>query len=473
MASLFDIGLVGTGVMGQSLARNMAGHGFRVMVYDRHPEKAEAFTKAFLEAGFGWQADLKSFAASLKKPRRVLCMVTAGAPVDEVIAALKPHLSPGDMIIDGGNSLYRDTMRREAELAKSGLHFVGAGVSGGEEGALRGPSIMPGGSKASWQAMKPIWEAIAAKDFAGQPCVGWMGENGAGHYVKMVHNGIEYAIMQMMAEAYDLLKRVYGFTPFQAAEVFEDWNRGLLKSYLFEIAVPVFSREDDLSKGALLDKILDRAGQKGTGRWVAQDALERGAVLSSITEAVFARSISSFKQDRVALSKHYPPVKPELPMPAEEFTEQLGQALYAANLISYAQGFELIRLAAAEEKWSVDLAEIARLWQGGCIIRAEVLKFIHKAFAGAEMRPFGLLYSSDVQAALHKHIKALRIVASAGALSGVPVPCLSSTLSFFDAAVSPVLPANFIQGLRDFFGAHTYERTDRPGTFHTPWSDLR
>lgn len=467
---LFELAVVGMGVMGQNLARNFASRKIRTVVYNRHPERAEAVIKAHGSDYLDFRKDLKSLVRDLETPRKILLMVKDGSPVDEMVAELLPHLSKGDMIIDSGNSNYKDTIRRSLALKRDGIEFVGMGVSGGEEGALKGPSIMPGGSGKTWEALAPFLEKIAAKDFGGMPCVTHIGPDGAGHYVKMIHNGIEYGVMQMMAEAYDLLKNLYGLSAPDIAKVFHGFNRGILKSYLFEIAVPVLARKDELSTGYLVDSILDRAGQKGTGRWAAGDALDRGMVLPSITEAVFARSLSAMKDQRVQLSKEYK--KPALTpaMAIGEFELLLEQALYAGMISAYAQGFELMRAAAQEQGWPLDFAEIARVWEGGCIIRAELLNFLHKAFVSAKGKPTHLFAIPAIRKALQEHLPAWRKTVALATESGVPTPALGTALNYFEGMTQAVVPANFIQGLRDYFGAHTYERTDREGIFHTPWN---
>lgn len=468
-----DVALIGLGVMGQSLARNIASRKFSTLVFNRTTATAETFIKEYGNKYLDYRTDLKTLVKNLKTPRKIIVMVNAGQPVDDVISHLLPLIDKGDVIIDAGNSNFGDSIRRAAELSKKGIEFIGMGVSGGEEGALRGPSIMPGCTARGWKLIKPIVEKIAAKDFKGKPCVTHVGSDGAGHYVKMVHNGIEYGVMQMMAEAYDLLRNVYGLSAPQIGKIFEKYNKGRLKSYLFEIAVPVLTRKDEFKKGYLLDYILDSAGQKGTGRWVAIDALERGVVLPTITESVYARSVSAFKADRVKLAKLFKKPKVKKPMPLATFTKLLEDALYAGMISSYAQGFELIRAAAKEQKWSINFAEVARIWEGGCIIRATLLNFLHKAFMSAKGKPVHLFEIKEVRKAMQTNLIALRKTVSVGAETGVPVPCLGVSLAYFESITSANLPANFLQGLRDFFGAHTYERVDKKCIFHTPWSNLK
>ncbi len=472
MTQKHDIAVLGLGVMGQSLARNIASRGFNTLVWNRHWEAAETFINTYGNDHLDYKKDLKAIAQELKSPRRFLLMVPAGQPVDDLIEALRPHLKKGDMVIDAGNSLYKDTIRRSKQLEKEGLHFVGMGVSGGEEGALRGPSIMPGGSKESWKALSPILKKIAAKDFSGKPCVTHVGEDGAGHYVKMVHNGIEYGIMQMMAEAYQILRKTYKLKPLAIAKIFKKYGRGRLRSFLFDIAVPVLERNDDFNKGQLIDYILDKAGQKGTGRWVALDALERGANLPTITMSVFARNISSQKDKRVKLANEYKITRKKPSLPLEKFITMLEGALYAGMISSYAQGFDLISIAAKEEGWKIDFAETTRIWEGGCIIRADMLAFLHKAFLKNKSGKIHMLEIESIRKALKKDLNAWRKVVSLGIETGIAVHCLGSALTYFDGMTTENGSANMIQGLRDNFGAHTYERTDKKGTFHTPWSNL-
>ena len=464
-----QIGLIGLAVMGMNLARNISGKGFTTIVYNRTSEKTKAFIHEFGNAHLRGEETLEGLVKNLETPRKIILLVKAGDPVEEVLHELLPLLEKGDTVIDCGNSNYQDTMRRSAFLSKKGMHFVGCGISGGEEGALHGPSLMPGGSNESWKFMKPIWESIAAKDFKGGPCVTHVGTDGAGHYVKMVHNGIEYAVMQMIAEAYDLLRHLYGLDPAQIADEFERFGAGRLQSYLFEIVVEVLRRKDDLAGGFLIDHILDKAEQKGTGKWTAIDALERGVGLSTLSEAVFARINSSEKNTRVELSKIYP--KPEV-QPVDVlgvFSKKLEQALYGGMLSAYAQGFELIKKAATENHWKVNLSEIARIWQGGCIIRAKILAFLTEVYKKSGTNKPHLLCLEDIKKSIQEALPDWRILVSESITSGVPAPALTSALQYIDAITTEKLPANLIQGLRDYFGAHTYERSDRDGSFHTDW----
>lgn len=466
----YDIAVIGLAVMGQNLARNLANKEFKVLTYNRSTEKAKKFIDEHGSDHLDYSETLEELVQNLKAPRKLLLMVKAGDPVDQVISQLTPLLDKGDIVIDGGNSNYHDTIRRTQALKKEGFHFVGMGVSGGEEGALNGPSLMPGGSKEAWEQLEPILKKIAAKDFEGRPCVTHVGTDGAGHYVKMLHNGIEYAVMQMMAEAYDMLKSLYHLKPDEIAEVFEDYNKAKLKSFLFEITVPVLSRPDDLGQGYLIDKILDKASQKGTGRWSAIDALEKGVTLSAVTAAVQARSLSSRKEDRVILSESFAAKIQQPNIDLTKFIPLLEDALYAGMICAYAEGLDLIAAAAKEHQWDIDFAQITRIWQGGCIIRAQLLRTLHDAFDEKEVDPVHLFTISSIQELLKSHLPALRFGTSVGLAAGLPLPALSSALNYFASMTRDPSSANFIQGLRDNFGAHTYQRNDREGTFHTQWA---
>jgi 6-phosphogluconate dehydrogenase len=458
-----DIGLIGLAVMGQNLVLNMADHGFAVSVFNRTAAKTDEFLQTTAKGkkivGFH---ELKQFVGSLKRPRRVMMMVKAGQPVDDCINEVLPFLEKGDIIIDGGNSHFPDTQRRFEALGAKGILFVGAGVSGGEEGARHGPSIMPGGEPAAWPHVKGILQAIAAKSDDGQPCCDWVGKGGAGHYVKMVHNGIEYGDMQLICEAYDLLKRS-GHTDY--AKIFTEWNKGSLDSYLIEITAQIFQKKE--GKDLLLDKILDVAGQKGTGKWTGIDALDRGLPLTLIGEAVFARCLSAIKAERVEASKHYqaPSVTPQVA------PDQVAKALYASKIISYAQGFMLMKAASDENKWDLNLGSIALMWRGGCIIRSKFLGKIKEAFS-KNPKLSSLLIDPFFEKEMKGGVEAWRKVVAEGVMAGVPMPCFSTALSFFDGYRSANLPANLLQAQRDFFGAHTYERVDRPRGefFHTNWT---
>lgn len=462
------IGLIGLAVMGANLARNIASKGFSTLVYNRTTEKTDEFIKEFGTENLKGSKNLEEFVEGLEKPRKIIIMVKAGAAVDAVIDQLLPLIEKGDTIIDCGNSHFGDTIERTKKLQNKGIYFVGCGVSGGEEGALNGPSLMPGGTGESWEMLKDVWEAIAAKDFSGSPCVTHIGRDGSGHYVKMVHNGIEYAVMQMIAEAYDLLKRIYELNPKQIADVFEEYNKGDLASFLFEISIPVLTQKDEFNDGYLIDFILDKAGQKGTGKWTAIEALDRGVGLSTVSEAVFARVNSSYKDQRIQLSKSFSKSRKDVKTSLEQTVKNLEKALYGGMLSAYAQGYELIKLAAAENNWEINLSEISRIWQGGCIIRADILKFLTEAYVKHSGNPH-LFEMEDIQNALMKSQDAWREVVMLSVTHGIPTPSLTSGLQYFDAITTERLPANMIQGLRDYFGAHTYQRTDREGTFHTHW----
>ncbi len=462
------IGLIGLGTMGSALARNIANHKYSVVVYNRTTETTDEFIREYGNEFLQGKKTLPEFTGSLKNPRTILLMVDAGKPVDAVIESLKPLLSMGDLIVDCGNSNFTDTERRATELKKAGLLFMGWGVSGGEEGALRGPSIMPGGDKNGWQRVKPIFEAIAAQDFSGKPCVTYIGEGAAGHYVKMVHNGIEYGVMQLMAEAYDLLRTLYKMKAPEIADIFSHFQKGKLESYLFEIAIPVLKQKDDQAKGYLIDHILDKAGQKGTGKWTVIDAAERGIAIPSIAEAVFARVISSEKELRLTLSKQYKNKSTRPTISRTRFIKLLEEALFAAMISCYAQGFALISKTAHEKNWQIELGEIARIWEGGCIIRARLLKTIHEAYR-SQNESTHLLAIPTIARPLKKSLTVLQEIVATGARGSVALPVFSTSLSYLIGMTTANGPANFIQGLRDYFGSHTYERTDQDGSFHTEW----
>ncbi|MCC8245121.1 NADP-dependent phosphogluconate dehydrogenase [Saccharothrix luteola] len=465
------IAVTGLAVMGSNLARNLARHGYRVAVHNR----SHARTKALI-ADHGHEGDfvpaetLEELVASLQTPRQIIIMVKAGGPTDAVIDELVPLLEPGDMVIDGGNAHYADTRRREAALKEAGLHFVGAGISGGEEGALNGPSIMPGGSKESYQHLGSVLEDIAAK-VDGVPCCVHVGPDGAGHFVKMVHNGIEYADMQLIAEAYDLLHRVGGMAPAEVAEVFRGWNTGDLESYLVEITAEVLGHVDVETGAALVDVIADEAEQKGTGRWTVQEALELGVPVTGIAEAVFARSLSGRAGQRQAVRSAFGPA--EVAGDADgSLVEDVRQALYASKVVAYAQGFDQMRAASAEYGWDLDLGAMATIWRGGCIIRARFLDRIREAYDKAPELA-SLLVDDYFRDAVKSAEAAWRRVVVKAVTAGVPAPGFVSALAYYDGLRSERLPASLIQGLRDFFGAHTYRRTDREGSFHTLWSGDR
>ncbi len=466
-----DIGLIGLAVMGQNLVRNMDRNGFRVAVYNRTAAK----TREFLEGpAAGTQVtpaySLEELAASLSRPRKIMLMVQAGKPVDAVIDQIVPLLEPGDLLIDGGNSFFADTERRSAELEGRGIQYLGVGVSGGEESALWGPSLMPGGQPEAYELVRPIFEAIAARAY-GEPCVTYVGPRGAGHYVKMVHNGIEYGDMQLIAEAYDLLRRGAGLSNDALHAVFAAWNQGSLESFLIEITAAIFAKRDQKTGGALVDAILDRAGQKGTGKWTSQNALDLGIPTTAITEAVFARALSAAKDERVAAAALLSGPDPRSAEVKADFIQAVGDALYASKVVSYAQGFALLREASQEYDYGLDYGEIARIWRGGCIIRAAFLNDITAAYRSQPDLP-NLLVAPFFRQALAARQPNWRRAVVAAVQMGIPAPAMSAALAYFDGYRSARLPANLIQAQRDYFGAHTYERIDEPRgqVFHTNWT---
>jgi 6-phosphogluconate dehydrogenase len=465
-----EIGLIGLATMGANLARNISNKGFSICVYNRTTEKTEEFIEEFGNEKLTGATSLKKFVKSLKRPRKIILLVKAGPAVDAVIHQLTPLLSKEDLIIDSGNSNYIDTQRRIHQLSagRKPLEFLGCGISGGEEGALNGPSMMPGGSKSAYKKVAKIFKKVSARDFNDGPCITYIGDGGAGHYVKMVHNGIEYGVMQMIAEAYDIFRTVYKLPAPKIAEIFQKYNKGKLKSYLFEIASEVLAEKDPKKKGHLIDYILDKAGQKGTGRWTAMDALHHGVSLPTITEAVFARVTSGEKDLRKKLAKAYKKPAAKKSIPLSKFTKMLGDALYAGMLSSYAQGYHLIQKASDENNWKVDLAEVSRIWEGGCIIRADILNFLHQAYQKSK-DPQHLFLIKSVSKDLPKNIPALRKTVAFVSESGVPIPALATALSYFEAMTQANSSANMIQGLRDYFGAHTFERIDKKGSFHQKW----
>ncbi|GER21972.1 6-phosphogluconate dehydrogenase, decarboxylating [Zafaria cholistanensis] len=462
-----QIGVTGLAVMGANLARNFARNGYTVALHNRSVAKTDALLAAHGDEGnFIRTESLAELVENLEVPRRVLIMVKAGAPVDAVIDQLVPLLEPGDIVIDAGNSHYEDTRRREAALAEKGLHFVGVGVSGGEEGALLGPSIMPGGSRESYDALGPMLEKIAAK-VDGEPCCAWVGTDGAGHFVKMVHNGIEYADMQVIGEAYDLLRSAAGIEPAEQAAIFSEWNRGELASFLIEITAEVLGHVDARTGKPFVDVVVDSAGQKGTGRWTVVSGLDLGSPVSAIAESVFARALSSQRDQRAEAQAVLEGAPTGVGLP-ENFVEDVRQALYASKLVSYAQGLDMLTSAAGEYGWDLKLDEIASLWRAGCIIRAELLKDIAKAYAGGA-RPANLLFAPAFRDAIAAALPAWRRVVATAVQLGIPVPVFSSALAYYDGLRRDRLPAALTQGLRDLFGAHTYGRVDAEGTFHTLW----
>jgi 6-phosphogluconate dehydrogenase len=470
-----DIGLIGLAVMGQNLVLNMNDHGFTVAVFNRTVSKVDEFLASSAKGTnvIGVHS-LEELAQVLKRPRRVMLMVQAGKPVDDFIELLLQQLEPGDIIIDGGNSNYNDSIRRTAYVESKGLLFIGTGVSGGEEGARRGPSIMPGGSPAAWPHVKPIFQAVAAKvtrpDGGEDPCCEWVGENGAGHYVKMVHNGIEYGDMQLICEAYQLMRDGLGMTPDQMNTVFTRWNTGKLDSYLIEITRDILGYKDEDGK-PMVDKILDAAEQKGTGKWTGISALEMGIPLTMVVEAVLGRALSALKDERVAASKVLPGPDSKLTIEQNAFLADLEQAVYASKLMSYTQGYMLFRAAAKEYKWNLNYGGIALMWRGGCIIRSVFLGKIKEAFDNNPNLSNLLLDPYFTEQVLAAQPGWRRVVAAA-VEKGIPVPAMSSALAFFDGYRREFLPANLLQAQRDYFGAHTYQRLDKPRGeyFHTKWT---
>ncbi|ABO67638.1 MULTISPECIES: NADP-dependent phosphogluconate dehydrogenase [Geobacillus] len=463
-----QIGVIGLAVMGKNLALNIESRGYSVAVYNRSREKTDEFLEEAKGKNIVGTYSIEEFVNALEKPRKILLMVKAGAPTDATIEQLKPYLEKGDILIDGGNTYFKDTQRRNEELAKLGIHFIGTGVSGGEEGALKGPSIMPGGQKEAHELVRPIFEAIAAK-VDGEPCTTYIGPDGAGHYVKMVHNGIEYGDMQLIAEAYFLLKHVLGMDAAELHEVFADWNKGELNSYLIEITADIFTKIDDETGKPLVDVILDKAGQKGTGKWTSQNALDLGVPLPIITESVFARFISAMKDERVKASKLLsgPAVKP-FEGDRDHFIEAVRRALYMSKICSYAQGFAQMKAASDEYNWNLRYGDIAMIFRGGCIIRAQFLQKIKEAYDRDPALP-NLLLDPYFKNIVESYQDSLREIVATAAMRGIPVPAFASALAYYDSYRNEVLPANLIQAQRDYFGAHTYERVDKEGIFHTEW----
>ncbi|MCA9221694.1 MAG: decarboxylating NADP(+)-dependent phosphogluconate dehydrogenase [Pirellulaceae bacterium] len=486
MSDLADFGLIGLAVMGENLALNVESRGYRVAVFNRTTEKVDDFI-AGRAAGKNFLGchSVEEMVKNLKRPRKVMMLVKAGPAVDALIEQLTPLMEPGDIIIDGGNTHYADTERRTKEVEAKGLLFVGSGVSGGEEGALKGPSLMPGGSEAAWEHIKPIFQSIAAKVGPNEdiPCCEWVGPRGAGHYVKMVHNGIEYGDMQLICEAYYMLKEAAGLTNDELYEVFDQWNRGELQSYLIEISRDIFSVQDDQGEGQLVDKILDTAGAKGTGKWMSQLALDLGVPSTLVTTAVYARGLSAMKEARVRAAERLDGPRADAAAARQVLAETLGgdrqdwidavrQALYASKICSYAQGYVQLQAAAQEHDWPLNYGDIALLWRGGCIIRAQFLDRIKDAF---DVNPQleNLLLDRYFNAAVSQAQTAWRNVIVAATKLGLPVPAFSTALAYYDSLRQARLPANLLQAQRDYFGAHTYQRTDRDGVFHTEWLERR
>ncbi|WP_283590542.1 NADP-dependent phosphogluconate dehydrogenase [Ligilactobacillus saerimneri] len=467
-----QIGVIGMAVMGKNLALNIESRGYRVAIFNRTAAKTEKVMADHAEKNLVPSYTLEDFVASLEKPRRIIMMVKAGKPTDMFIERLLPLLDKGDVLIDGGNTFFGDTMRRNAKLDESGINFIGMGVSGGEKGALEGPSLMPGGQKEAYQLVEPILKQIAAKAKDGEPCVTYIGPNGAGHYVKMVHNGIEYGDMELISESYFLMRNLLGMSVDEIAAVFEEWRHGELDSYLIDITADILTRKDDLgSDKPIVDMILDRAGNKGTGKWSSQSALELGVPQSLITESVYARYISAMKDERVAASKVLPEKVNAVQISADqrqEMIEKIRQALYFSKVMSYAQGFEQMRVASEKYDWNLNYGELAKIWREGCIIRAQFLQKITDAFERDPELNNLLLdpYFTDIVA---KYQTAVREVAALAIQAGVPSPAFNAAITYYDQYRSAVLPANMIQAQRDYFGAHTYERTDREGIFHYSW----
>jgi 6-phosphogluconate dehydrogenase len=472
MSTKADIGLVGLAVMGENLILNMESKGFTVAVFNRTVAKVDAFTAGRGKGKnlIGCQS-LQAMVDVLEKPRKIMMMVRAGAAVDALIGQLAPLLDPGDILIDGGNSYFPDTVRRCAEVEKQGLLYVGTGVSGGEEGALLGPSIMPGGHEAAWSHVKPIFQAIAAKVDDGSPCCEWLGPDGAGHFVKMVHNGIEYGDMQLISEAYHLMSQGLGMTPVEMAEVFRRWNKGALDSYLIEITADILAKEDPETGQPLVDLILDTAGQKGTGKWTSQAGLDLGVGIPQIAEAVFSRCLSAIKEERVAASGELTGPTPAFSGDREALLADLEQAIYAAKICSYAQGYQLLRAASDEWKWEINYGEVALMWRGGCIIRAQFLGQIKEAF-DADPALANLLLAPHFRGVVADAQDSWRRVVKTAVDWGLPIPGISSALNYYDGYRCGRLPANLLQAQRDYFGAHTYERLDKPRGefFHTNWT---
>ncbi len=465
-----QFGVVGMAVMGKNLALNIESRGYTVALYNRTGSKTTEVVEEHPDKNFQATYSIEEFVNAIEKPRRIMLMVKAGPATDATIQELLPHLDKGDILIDGGNTFFKDTMRRNEELANSGINFIGTGVSGGEEGALKGPSIMPGGQKEAYELVAPILEKISAKAEDGEPCVTYIGPNGAGHYVKMVHNGIEYGDMQLIAESYDLMKQILGLSVDEMAEIFKEWNEGELDSYLIEITADILKRKDDEGTDQpIVDVILDAAGNKGTGKWTSQSALDLGVPLPLITESVFARFISAYKEERVKasgiLSK---PAAFNFAGDKKELIEKIREALYFSKLMSYAQGFAQLRAASEEYGWDLPFGEIAKIWRAGCIIRAQFLQKITDAY---EKNPAleNLLLDEYFVEITKKYQQAVREVVAIAVQAGVPVPTFSSAIAYYDSYRSDRLPANLIQAQRDYFGAHTYERTDKEGIYHYSW----
>jgi 6-phosphogluconate dehydrogenase len=465
-----NIGIIGLGVMGENLALNVERNGFSVAGFDVDPAKVDNFIKRTAGKRAATAKTLVEFAQLLETPKRILMMVPAGKAVDSVITDLKPHLTAGDILIDGGNTYFADTDRRMKSLEDTGVLYVGTGVSGGEEGALWGPSIMPGGNPKAWPLIKPILQAIAAKTDDGTPCCDWVGNGGAGHFVKMVHNGIEYGDMQMICEAYFLMERILHTTPDEMHGIFAEWNKGELNSYLIEITANIMAKKDADTGKPMIHVILDTAGQKGTGKWTSQVAFDLGAPAQTIAEAVFARMLSALKKERVAASAILAGPTAKFKGDQKDFLEMIRQALFCSKICSYAQGFQLLRAANEEYKWNLNFGTIAMLWRAGCIIRAQFLGKIKEAY-GRKPDLANLLLDSYFAQVIQSYQLAWRKVIATAVENGIPVPAFTSALSYYDSYRSANLPANLLQAQRDYFGAHTYRRVDKEGVFHTKWNE--
>lgn len=461
------IGIIGLAVMGSNFARNLASHQIKTAVFNRTVEVTNQFVTDFGNEFLLPSHTLKEFVQSLEKPRKIILLVKAGAAVDAVIESLHPLLEAGDTIIDFGNSHFKDTQKRSDSLSKLNLHYFGCGISGGEKGALEGPSLMPGGANETWQQLRPILEAAAAKDFNGNPCVAYLGPNGAGNYVKTIHNGIEYGVMQILAESYQLLKRIYDVPDEQVSQIFDKFNQGKLNSFLMELSVKILNKKDEQTGDSLLSKILDKAAQKGTGSWTGIDALERGIPLPTITESVIARQVSSKKTFRIELNNVFPDKHPGVTTNQDDFINNLESAIYSAMVLSFIQGMELIYTASSEENWNTDLSEVARIWQGGCIIRTKFLEVLEKELK--EDLHENMLANPTIQSHLKANMEGLKKVLLTALNDEIAVPAFASAYNYFLGMTEKTGPANFIQALRDGFGSHTYERIDQEGVFHTDW----
>ncbi|MGX7349206.1 NADP-dependent phosphogluconate dehydrogenase [Dolosicoccus paucivorans] len=467
-----QVGVVGMAVMGKNLALNIESRGYTVSIFNRTSARTDLVLEEHPDKNLVGTYSIEEFVASLEKPRKIILMVQAGPATDMTIASLLPHLDKGDILIDGGNTFFKDTIRRYEELKDSDIHFIGTGVSGGEEGALKGPAIMPGGPKEAYDLVEDLLVAISAKAKDGEPCVAYMGPNGAGHFVKMVHNGIEYGDMQLIAEAYALMRHVLGLSTQEVGRVFEEWNKGRLESYLMEISAHVLQTMDPDTGEPLVEKILDAAGNKGTGKWTSQNALDLGEPVSLITEAVFARYISAFKDERVHASTLLKGVEEVSLTEAEKevFIDELERALYFSKIISYAQGFAQLKEASRVYHWDLQLGEIAKVFRAGCIIRAAFLEDITNAYRkNPELD--NLMLDDFFMDTLNSTHQSLRQMVMVGVRFGVPIPAFSAAISYYDSYRAPVLSANVIQGQRDFFGAHTYQRVDKEGIFHFDWQE--